>query len=136
FIYVKEHPSVNSFYRVGVEQLEQRNQARLGRRASGLATRRLYPVTEMRHDSGKIIPVPVTQKEWHTPGRQQLSDLMKDGLRHRQGALADLDVQQQLGLGLDRRPDPVGRPRKPLDRLGCPDVAVSYRTEHGVEFIE
>jgi hypothetical protein len=61
---------------------------------------------------------------------------MEDGLSHRQGALADLDVQQQLGLGLDRRPHPVGRPRKPLDRLGLTDVAVSYRTEHGVEFVE
>ena len=83
-----------------------------------------------------LMCVPITQKEWHTPGRQELSDLMQHSLRHRQRTVTDLDASQHFGLGIDRGPDPVGRPRELLDRLGFTDAAVSHRTEHRVEFIE
>ncbi len=46
----------------------------------------------------QIMQVPITQKERHTPGRHQLSDLMEYGLRHGQRAVTDLDAQQQFGL--------------------------------------
>ena len=90
----------------------------------------------MRHDGGEVMRVPIAQKERHTPGRQQLRDVMQHGLRHRQGAVTDLDAQQQFGLGINRGPDPVGRTREPLDGLGFAHVTVSHRTEDGVEFVE
>jgi len=60
---------------------------------------------------------------------------MQHSLRHRQGPFTHLDAEQQLALRIAGGPDPVGRPREPLDRLGCTDVAVSHRTEDGVEFV-
>jgi hypothetical protein len=38
--------------------------------------------------------VPVAQKERHTPGHQQLRELMEDHLGQRQGAFPHLDAQQ------------------------------------------
>src|SRR5262249_19526515 len=99
-------------------------------------TRRLEEHDPMRHDGGEVMRVPVAQKERYTPWRQQLRDLMEYGLGHGQGAFPHLDTQQQFGLRIDRGPHPVGGSREPLDRLGFPDLTVSHRTEHGVEFVE
>ena len=54
---------------------------------------------------------------------------MQHGLGLRQGALADLNAQQQLALGIDRRPDPVRGPRETFEGLGFPDLAVSHRPD-------
>jgi len=80
--------------------------------------------------------IAITEQERHTAGRQQLSEVMEDGLGHRQRALPHLGAQEQFGLGINRGPDPVGRPRKLLNRLGCTHVTLSHRTEDGVEFVE
>jgi hypothetical protein len=88
------------------------------------------------HDCGEVILVAITEKEWDTPGRQELRELMKHGLGHRQGALAHLHAQEQLALGIDRRPDPVGGTREPLDGLGCTHITLSHRAYDGVEFVE
>ena len=78
----------------------------------------------------------IPEKERHTTGRQQLSEVMEYGLGHREGAVTPLGAQEQCGLGIDRGPDPVGRTREPLDGLGFAHVTVSHRTEDGVEFVE
>jgi hypothetical protein len=61
---------------------------------------------------------------------------MEYGLSHGQCVFTHLDAQEQFGLGIDRRPHPVGGPRETLDRLGCTDIALSHCTEDGVEFVE
>ena len=61
---------------------------------------------------------------------------MEHSLGHRQGALTDLDAQQQFALGIDRRPHPARRTRELLNGLGFTHCAISHRTEHRVEFIE
>jgi hypothetical protein len=65
-------------------------------------------MTEKGHNGGEIMRVAIAQKERHTPGRHQLSDLMEHGLGYGQRAGTDLDAQQQFGLGIERGPDPVG----------------------------
>ena len=55
---------------------------------------------------------------------------------HRQGAIADVDRQQQLALGVHRDPDPLGRTLQALDGLGLADLAVLDRAEQGKQLIE
>ena len=57
----------------------------------------------------RILLQAIGQKQRHTAGRQDLDDLVDDPLRHRQGALADVEGQQQLADRVDRGPHPVGR---------------------------
>ena len=59
-----------------------------------LAPRRLHPVPAVCHDRGEGIGVAITEKERDTPGRQELSDLMQHGLRHRQRTVTDLNASQ------------------------------------------
>src|SRR5216683_215965 len=61
---------------------------------------------------------------------------MHDALRHREGALPDVEHQQQLALRVDRRPHPMRGARQALDRPLLAHRAVLERTEHGIEFIE
>jgi hypothetical protein len=135
-LHLDEAPSPHGLDHLRIEQLRQWHPAWLGGRTCGLFSRRLHPAPEMRHDGGEIIRLSIAQKERHTTGRQQLSDLMQHGLGHRQGAFPSLDAQQQLALGIDCGPHPVGGPREPLDRLVFTDGAVSHRPEDGVEFVE
>ena len=99
-LYLDHAPSSHGFDHLCIEQLGQRHPSRFRHRAFGLVARRLHPTAEMRHDGGEGMWVPVTQKERHTPGRQQLRDLMQHGLGHRQGAFPDLDAQEQCALGI------------------------------------
>jgi len=103
-----EPPPSHGFDHLRIEQRGQGHPARLRRRASGLAPRRLHLMTEMGHNGGEIMRVAIAQKERHTPGRHQLSDLMEHGLGHGQGAFPYLDAEQQFALGIDCRPHPVG----------------------------
>src|SRR5215510_8911203 len=57
-------------------------------------------------------------------------------LRHSQGAVADVDGQQQLALGVHRDPDPPGRPLQAFDGVGRADVASLDRAEQGKHLIE
>jgi hypothetical protein len=88
------------------------------------------------YDSGEVMRIAIAQKQWNTARCQELRDLMQHGVGHSQRALSDLYVQAQLALPVDRGPDPVGRTRETLNGLGFTDLAVSRRTEHGVEFVE
>jgi hypothetical protein len=48
----------------------------------------------------------VGQDEGHTARGPPLAPLMEHGWRHRQGAIADVEGQPQLGHGGDRSPPP------------------------------
>ena|SRR5215510_11890949 len=91
---------------------------------------------EVCYDRGEVMRVAITEQEWDTAERQQLSDVMEYGLGHRQGALPHLGAQEHFGLGIDRGPDPVGRTRETHNGLGFVHVTVSDRTEDRVEFVE
>jgi hypothetical protein len=61
---------------------------------------------------------------------------MDHPLRHRQGALADVNYQQHLALGIHGRPYPRGRAIQALDGLSLADRTVLDRTEQGKQLIE
>ena len=96
----------------------------------------LHPVPELGRDGHEIMRVAIADKKRHTAGSDQLRELMQHGLCHRQRALTHLPTQQQLTVGIDRRPPPVRGPRETLHRLAFTQITVSDRTEHGVEFVE
>src|SRR5215470_18827842 len=129
-------PPAHGFDYLRIEEARQRHPARLRHRASGLALRWLHPVPEMGRDGHEIMRVAIADKKWHTAGSDQLRELMQHGLCHRQRALTHLHTQQQLTLGIDRRPHPVRGPRETLNRLAFTQITVSDRTEHGVQFVE
>jgi hypothetical protein len=62
--------------------------------------------------------------------------LMDHPLRHRERTVTDLDGQQQLAHRVDRRPDPIGRPRQALDRFGLTHLPSFDGTEQGKEFVQ
>jgi hypothetical protein len=55
----------------------------------------------MGHNGDEVMRVAIAQKERHTPGRSQLSDLMEHGLGHGQGAFLYLDAQPPFALGIN-----------------------------------
>jgi hypothetical protein len=61
---------------------------------------------------------------------------MHHTLRHRQGARADIDGQQQFALGIDGRPHPVASLLKPLDGVLFADLANFDAAQHGIQRIE
>src|SRR5262249_1963738 len=75
-------------------------------------------------------------KQRDTVGGYDLRDVVDHGLGHRQGALTDIERQQQLALRVHRHPDPLGRPLQAFHGLGRADLAVLHRAEQGIEFIE
>ena len=94
------------FDHLRIEQLGQRHPAGFGRGACGLAAWRLYPLPIVRQQRGHILLEPIGEEQGHTAWRQHLGHLMDHALRHGQGALADVDRQQQLGDRVDGRPTP------------------------------
>ena len=60
---------------------------------------------------------------------------MDETLRHGQGALPDVNRQDELPNGVHRHPDPVRRARQTLDRLGLGHLTVFDGTEQGEEFV-
>src|SRR5215510_13179957 len=126
-------------YRLDDLRIVQRGEwhpERFRRWPCGLAARRLYPVPIVGQQGGRILLQAIGQKQRHTAWRQDLDDLMDDPLRHRQGALADLEGQQQLGDRIDRRPHPVRGTREARDGLTLADLARLHGTEQGKELIE
>jgi hypothetical protein len=62
-----EAPPSHGFDHLRIEQYRQRHPAGFGRRASGLAPRRLYPVAEVGHQSRQILPKAIGLIPWGTP---------------------------------------------------------------------
>jgi hypothetical protein len=79
---------------------------------------------------------PSVTKERRPVGRQHLRDVVDHALGHRQGAIADLDREEQFALGVHRDPHPLGGTGQALDGLGLRDLAILDRTEHRIELIE
>jgi hypothetical protein len=90
----------------------------------------------MGHKGGASLRGAIAHTERHPTGRQQRYELLAHGWGQRPGALAHLHAQEERALGSARRPDPAGRPREPLARLGFPAVPAAPRTAHGGECIE
>jgi hypothetical protein len=61
---------------------------------------------------------------------------MNHTLGHRQGAIPDVERQQQFTLGIHRYPDPLGRPLQTLDGLGLAHLTVLDRAEQRKQLIE
>ena len=61
----------------------------------------------MGEQRGGILLEAIGEKQWPAAWRQDLDDLMDHMLRYRQGAVADVDGQQQLAHRVERRPHPV-----------------------------
>jgi hypothetical protein len=57
-------------------------------------------------------------------------------LGHRQGAIVDVNHQQQLALGIHGRPHPGGRTIQALDGLSRADRPSLDRAEQGKEFVQ
>jgi hypothetical protein len=57
-------------------------------------------------------------------------------LGQREGAIADVDCEEQFALGVHRHPDPLGRTLQPRGRLGLTDCAVLDRAEQRKQLIE
>jgi hypothetical protein len=69
-------------------------------------------------------------------GRQHLHDLMDHVLRHRQGALADVDDHKQFAFRVHGRPHPVRGALQALDGFGLAEFIVFDGTEDGVQLVQ
>ena len=90
----------------------------------------------MGQQGRQILPEPIGEEQRGAVGGQHLHDLMDHALGHGQRALAHVDRQHQLALGVQGHPDPLGRPLQALDGLSLADLAVLDRAEQGKQLIE
>ena len=89
----------------------------------------------MRAQGREILPKAIGEKQRSAVGRQDLRDMVDKALRHRQGALADVDGHQEFGHGINGHPDPVRGTGQAFDGLGRRDFSVLDRTEHRIQLI-
>jgi len=83
-----------------------------------------------------VLAKAIGEKQWGAVGGQYLRHLVDKALSHGQGAIADVDRQQQFALGVHRHLDRMGRTLQTRDSLGPVDLAILDRTEQGKQFIE
>ena len=67
---------------------------------------------------------------------EQLGDLMEYRLSHGLAAIADPGAQHQFGFWIDCGPHPPRRVGEMVNGFSFTHLAVSHRTERGVEFVE
>jgi hypothetical protein len=103
---IDEAPTPRGFDHLRREQLRQRPPARLGHRPFGLAPGRLPPVPIVGEQGRQVRAKAVSHKERRTIGRQHLSNLVDDALRHSLAPLANVDGHQQFGHGIEGLPTP------------------------------
>ena len=84
----------------------------------------------------QILLEPIGQKQRGAVGGQHLRHVVDHALGHRQGAIPDVDRQQQFTLGVHRDPDPTGRTLQALESLSLADLPVLDRAEQGEEFVQ
>ena len=108
--HLHQTPAASGLDDLRVEQLRQRHLSGFGRRALRPLARQVDPLPIVRQQGRRLLREAIGEKQRHTVWRQDLDALMDDPLRHRQGALADVEGQQHLGDRIDRGPYPVGRP--------------------------
>ena len=128
-------PAPIGFDDLRIEQPGRGHPAWLGLRPSVMAAFGLSPLAVVGHQGGKVLTKPVREKPWGTVRCQPLGDLMDQALGHSEGALPNVNGQDELAHGVHRHPDPVGGSRQALDRLALADLAILDRTEQGEEFI-
>jgi hypothetical protein len=97
---------------------------------------RLDPLAIVRQQGPQILPKAIGEKQGGAVRGQHLRHVVDHALRHGQGAIPDVDRQQQLALGVHRHPDPLGHTLQALDGLGLADLPVFDRAEQGKELIE
>src|SRR5215813_3234343 len=68
---------------------------------------RWHPLAIMRDQRGEVLAKPIGQKQRGTVWRQHPGDLMDEALRHGQGAIPDVDGQDELAHGVHRNSDPL-----------------------------
>ena len=129
-------PASHGLDHLRVEQWWQRHPARLGSRALDSLALRLYPVPIVREQGGHVLLKSVRQKQWGTVWREHLDHLMDHPLGQGQGAVPDVDRQEQLGDGIERCPHPVGRAGQAGDRFGLAELAGLHRAEQSKEFVQ
>jgi hypothetical protein len=81
-------------------------------------------------------PKAIGEKQRGAVRGQDLRDVVDHALGHRQGAIPDVDRQQQFALRVQGHPDPLRRPLQTLERLRLTDRTILDRAEQGEEFIE
>jgi hypothetical protein len=133
--HVDETPAPHGLHHLRLEQVGQGHPARLGCWTLRLPARWLPPLLIVGEQGCRVRSKSIGQKERRTIGRQHLSDVVDEALRHRQGARADVDGHQQLGHGIDGHSDPVRRARQALDRLGLTALPILDGTEYGIQLI-
>jgi hypothetical protein len=69
-------------------------------------------------------------------GAKDLRHLMDHALGQGQGAIPDVNGQQQFTLGVHRHPHPVRKPLQALDGLSLADLTGLDRAEQGEEFVQ
>src|SRR5215211_7273404 len=128
-------PAPHGLDHLGIQELRQRHPAQLRRGTLGMAALGLDPLPIVGQQSRHVLAKAIGQKQWDTVGRQHLSDVVDNTLRHGEGAISDLDREEQLACGVQRHPETLGRPFQALDGLGRADLPVLHRAEEGEEFI-
>ena len=106
--HVYQAPAPYGLDHLRVEPLWQWHPARLWGGARGLGAREVDPLAAMGAHGGGILLESIGEKQGDTAWGQHLHHLMDDPLGHREGAVPDIDGQQQFGDRIDRSPDPVG----------------------------
>src|SRR6266705_5412090 len=96
--YADQAPPAHRLDDLRIEELRQGHPAGLGRWTCVVSTWELYPLPVVGEQRGQIVFEPIGEKQRDTAWRQHLHDLMDEALRHRQGAWADIDSQQQFAL--------------------------------------
>ena len=107
-LHIDQAPTPYRLHHLRVEQLRLRHPARLRAWPFGLPTRRLHPLPIVGQQGRQILPKPIGEKQRGTVGGSHLRDLVDHALRHREGAVTDVDGQQQFALRVHRSPDPLG----------------------------
>src|SRR5262252_3411603 len=119
-----------------IEQPGLGHPSRLGPWSFRLTVFWLYPLAIVGEQSRHVLSEPVGEKQRRAVGGHDLRAVVHHALGHCQGAIPDVERQQQFALGVHRCPDPLGRPLQALDGLSLADDTVLDRAEQGEEFIE
>jgi hypothetical protein len=135
-VHAHQAPPAHGLDPLGIQQLRQRHPARLGGWPCGLAAGRLHPVPLVGQQRRHVLAKAIGEKQWGAVGGQALRDLVDHTLGHHQGAMPDVDRQQQLTLRIHRDPDPLGRPLQALNGLSLTDLPVLDGAEEGKQLIE
>jgi len=90
----------------------------------------------VREQGGHVLSEPIGQKQRRAVGRHDLRDVVDKMLGHRQGAIPNIERQQQFTLEDHGDPDPLGRAIQALKGRGFADLTLLDRAEQRKQLIE